>query len=119
MTTQLGEILTAMVTPFDESGELDLAEAQRLARWLVDRGNDGLVVAGSTGEGMALDSGERAELFRAVKNALGEDAAVIANIGSNDVRATIGAANEAQAAGADGLLVVVPPYVKPTQSGML
>ncbi len=115
----LGTIITAMITPFNRNGNIDIAEAQRLARWLVDRGNDGLVVAGSTGEGMALDARERGELFRAVKDAVADDAAVIANVGSNDVRTTIGAANEAQAAGADGLLVVVPPYVKPTQSGML
>ena len=85
----LGTIITAMITPFDEEGSIDVAEAQRLAKWLVDRGNDGLVVAGSTGEGMALDSGERAELFHAVKSAVGNDASVIANVGSNDVRATI------------------------------
>lgn len=115
----LGTIITAMITPFDDEGGLDVAEAQRLARWLVDRGNDGLVVAGSTGEGMALDAGERNELVRAVKDAVGSDAAVIANVGSNDVRATMRAADDAQNAGADGLLVVVPPYVKPTQSGML
>ncbi len=115
----LGTIITAMVTPFDSHGNVHVAEAQRLARWLVDRGNDGLVVAGSTGEGMALDSSERADLFRAIKEAVGERAAVIANVGSNDVRTTIAGANAAQAAGADGLLVVVPPYVKPTQSGML
>ncbi len=54
--TALGTIVTAMITPFDEQGALDVAEAQRLARWLVDRGNDGLVVAGSTGEGMTLDA---------------------------------------------------------------
>ncbi|MBV8637516.1 MAG: 4-hydroxy-tetrahydrodipicolinate synthase [Candidatus Eremiobacteraeota bacterium] len=115
----LGTIITAMTTPFDDDGNVDVVEAQRIARWLVDRGNDGLVVAGSTGEGMALDSGERAQLFRAVKDAVGDDAAVIANVGSNDVRVTINAADEARATGADGLLVVVPPYVKPTQSGML
>ncbi len=115
----LGTIITAMITPFDANGDVDLAEARRLARWLVDRGNDGLVVAGSTGEGMALDAGERNQLFRAVKDAAGKDAAVIANVGSNDIRTTINAADEARASGADGLLVVVPPYVKPTQSGML
>lgn len=115
----LGTIITAMITPFDANGKLDVAEAKRMARWLVDRGNDGLVIAGSTGEGMALDAGERNELFSAVKHAVGSDAAVIANVGTNDVRSTIRAAKDAQNAGADGLLVVVPPYVKPTQSGML
>ena len=115
----LGTIITAMITPFDSSGDVDEAEAGRLARWLVDRGNDGLVIAGSTGEGMTLDAAERKGLFRAVKDAVGSDAAVIANVGTGDIRSTIRASEDAQEAGADGLLVVVPPYVKPTQSGML
>jgi 4-hydroxy-tetrahydrodipicolinate synthase len=115
----LGTIITAMITPFDAAGNVDVAEAKRLARWLVDRGNDGLVIAGSTGEGMTLDAGERNELFRAIKEAVGTDAAVIANVGTSDTRSTVRAAKEAHAAGADGLLVVVPPYNKPTQSGMI
>ena len=115
----LGTIVTAMVTPFDERGELDLPEAQRLARWLVDRGNDGLVVAGSTGEGMTLDADERKQLWRAVKEAVGERAAVIANAGSNDTRGSVAAAQDAHAAGADAILAVVPYYNKPTQSGMI
>lgn len=117
--TALGSIVTAMITPFDEQGALDVAEAQRLARWLVDRGNDGLVVAGSTGEGMTLDAQERNELFRAVKEAVNGRAAVIANVGTSDTRTTVAAAKEAQLAGADALLVVVPPYNKPPQSGMV
>jgi len=115
----LGPIVTAMITPFNESGALDAKEAARLATWLVSRGTDGLVVAGSTGEGMTLDGGERRELVAAVKAAAGERSTVIANVGTNDVRTTIAAAKDAQASGADALLVVVPPYVKPTQSGML
>ncbi len=117
--TSLGSILTAMVTPFDEHGAFDAAEAARLATWLVDRGNEGLVVAGSTGEGMTLDPDERWELFSTVKKAVGSRASVIANVGTSDTRSTIRAAKEAQAAGADALLVVVPPYSKPTQGGML
>ena len=62
MTHALGAIYTAMVTAFDQQGELDLSESQRLARWLVARGNDGLVVAGSTGEGQTLDAAERVAL---------------------------------------------------------
>ncbi|HET9028668.1 MAG TPA: 4-hydroxy-tetrahydrodipicolinate synthase [Candidatus Aquilonibacter sp.] len=115
----LGTIITAMITPFDEQGNLHLDEAQRLASWLVDRGNDGLVVAGSTGEGMTLDAGERNELFRAVKAAVGAKASIIANVGTSDTRSTIRAAREAEAAGVDGLLVVVPPYSKPPQNGMM
>ena len=115
----LGTIVTAMITPFDERGDLDVAEAARLARFLVARGNDGLVVAGSTGEGMTLDAHERNTLVRSVKDAVGTTATVIANVGTSDTRSTIRAAREAQEAGADALLVVVPPYSKPTQSGML
>ena len=117
--TRIGSIVTAMITPFAENGDLNVAEAQRLARWLVDRGNDGLVVAGSTGEGMTLNSDERNELVRAVKAAVGGRASVIANVGTSDTRSTIAAAREAERAGADALLVVVPPYSKPPQSGML
>lgn len=116
---QLGTILTAMVTPFDASGNLDRSEAARLASWLVERGNDGLVIAGSTGEGMTLDTDERRALFAAVKAAIAGRATMIANVGTNDVRSTIRAGKEAQDAGADALLVVVPPYAKPTQGGML
>jgi 4-hydroxy-tetrahydrodipicolinate synthase len=117
--SRLGTICTAMITPFDERGNVDGKEAARIARWLVDRGNDGLVVAGTTGEGATLDANERRELFGAVKTAIGSSATMIANVGTNDVRSTIRAGKEAQEAGADALLVVVPPYVKPTQGGML
>ncbi len=117
--SRLGTICTAMITPFDERGDLDSKEAARVARWLVERGNDGLVVAGTTGEGATLDLRERRELFGAVKDAIGAGAAMIANVGTNDVRSTIRAGKDAQDAGADALLVVVPPYVKPTQGGML
>ncbi len=117
--TGLGTILTAMVTPFDDRGELDAREAQRLARWLVERGNDGLVVAGSTGEGQTLDAGERVALWRAVKEAVGDSAVVVANAGTNSTRESVGAVEAATAAGVDALLAVVPYYNKPTQSGML
>lgn len=115
----LGTILTAMITPFNDGGDVNLREAQRLACWLVDRRNDGLVVAGSTGEGMTLDSVERTALWAAVKEAVGDRASVIANAGSNDTRGSIVAARAAEAAGADAILAVVPYYNKPTQSGML
>jgi 4-hydroxy-tetrahydrodipicolinate synthase len=108
-----------MVTPFDESGGLNAAEAARLAQFLVDRGNDGLVVAGSTGEGQTLSAQEQLDLFRAVKRAVGGRAAVVANAGTNDTRASMQQAEAAEKAGADAILAVVPYYNKPTQSGML
>ncbi len=119
MKVKLGEVLTAMVTPFDERGALDVGEAQRLARWLISRGNDGLVVAGSTGEGQTLDPDERVALWKAVKEAAGDGAAVIANAGTNSTRESVAAVQAAAAAGADAILAVVPYYNKPTQSGML
>lgn len=112
-------IVTAMVTPFDRRGLLDIAEAQRLARWLVDRGTDGLVLAGSTGEGQSLDAKERNALFAAVKGAVGRRAIVIANTGTNNTRETIAATEDAASAGVDAILAVVPYYNKPPQSGMI
>ncbi|HZZ00722.1 MAG TPA: 4-hydroxy-tetrahydrodipicolinate synthase [Candidatus Baltobacteraceae bacterium] len=117
--SRLGTIVTAMITPFDEHGSLDIAEAQRLARWLVDRETDGLVLAGSTGEGQTLDKSERAALWAAVKSAVGDRAKVIANAGTNSTRESVAAAQDAAAAGADAILAVVPYYNKPTQSGMI
>ncbi len=119
MNRKLGTILTAMVTPFDERGDLDAREAARLARWLVERGNDGLVVAGSTGEGQTLDPGERVALWKAVKEAVGRDAVVVANAGTNSTRESVEAVAAAQSAGVDAILAVVPYYNKPTQSGMV
>lgn len=115
----LGNILTAMVTPFDRDGRLDEAEAARLARWLVERDTDGLVLAGSTGEGQTLEPAERVALWSAVKRAVGGRAAIVANAGTNATRESVTAVEAATAAGADAILAVVPYYNKPTQSGML
>jgi 4-hydroxy-tetrahydrodipicolinate synthase len=115
----LGSIVTAMITPFDEHGALHTREAARIAAWLVERGNDGLVVAGSTGEGQTLSREERNALIASVKDAVGGRAAVIANAGSNDTRDSVQSVKDAQAAGADAILAVVPYYNKPTQSGMI
>jgi 4-hydroxy-tetrahydrodipicolinate synthase len=115
----LGTIVTAMITPFDGGGEVDYRESARLAAWLVERGNDGLVVAGSTGEGQTLTPDERARLFSAVKEEVGGRAAVIANAGSNDTRDSVRSVKAAQKAGADAILAVVPYYNKPPQSGMI
>lgn len=119
MTTDLGRVITAMITPFDERGELNRDEAARLAVWLANRKTDALVIAGSTGEGQTLSAQERVELVHAVAGALAGKASVIANAGSNDTRDSVRAAEELENAGADALLAVVPYYNKPTQSGML
>jgi len=114
----IGAIVTAMITPFDKRGLLDIAESQRIARWLVDRKTDALVVAGSTGEGQTLDKSERIALWAAVKAAVGGRAAIIANAGTNNTKESVAIAVEAATAGADAILAVVPYYNKPTQSGM-
>lgn len=115
----LGTILTAMITPFDDRGGVNFSEAARLAAWLVDRKNDGLIVAGSTGEGQTLNRDERVALFSAVKEAVAGRACVIANAGTNDTRESVAAVKDAEKAGADAILAVVPYYNKPTQTGML
>ena len=117
--SRLGTIVTAMITPFDQGGEVNLKEAARLASWLVERDHDGLVIAGSTGEGQTMSPDERSRLFAAVKEAIGVRARLIANAGSNDTRESVALVKAAERAGADAILAVVPYYNKPTQSGMI
>ena len=111
-----GRVLTAMVTPFDSEGALDLDAAQRLARWLAQRGNDGLVLAATTGEAPVLSHEEKRDLIRAVSEAV--TIPVIAGTGSNDTAATVALTREAQALGAAGVIVVAPYYSRPPQSGI-
>lgn len=115
----LGRILTAMITPFDENDELDVEEAIKIANFLISRGNDGVVLAGSTGEGNALEISEKLALFASVKNALGSRGTVIAGTGGNNTRHSITLTRQAEEAGVDAALLTVPAYVKPTQAGML
>ena len=116
----IGVMLTAMVTPFRTDGSLDNEGAQRLAAHLVDvLGNDGLVVNGTTGESPTTTDAEKAEMIRAVKDAVGDRARVIAGVGTYDTAHSIHLAREAAAAGADGLLVVSPYYSRPPQAGLL
>lgn len=114
-----GRVLTAMVTPFTADGDLDLEAAQKVARHLVDTGNDGLVVSGTTGESPTTTVQEDGELLAAVVEAVGDRASVVAGVGTNDTRHSIQLARQAAAAGADGLLVVTPYYSKPPQSGIV
>jgi 4-hydroxy-tetrahydrodipicolinate synthase len=116
---KLGRILTAMITPFDAGGALDVREAVRVAEFLIERGNDGVVVAGSTGEGNALDTDEKLTLFREIKKALGDRATVVAGTGDNNTRRSIELTKAAEQCGVDAALLTVPAYVKPTQDGML
>jgi 4-hydroxy-tetrahydrodipicolinate synthase len=114
-----GQVITAMVTPFDASGKVDLDAAQRLAAHLVDLGNDGLVVSGTTGESPTTSDNEKAELVRAVVDAVGDRATVVASVGTYDTAHSVHLAREAEQAGAHGLLVVTPYYSRPPQAGLV
>ncbi|GAA2695757.1 4-hydroxy-tetrahydrodipicolinate synthase [Streptomyces aculeolatus] len=116
--TPFGRMLTAMVTPFTPDGALDLDGAQRLAAHLVDAGNDGLVLNGTTGESPTTSDAEKAQLVRAVVDAVGDRAHVVAGASTNDTRHSVELARAAQDAGAHGLLTVTPYYSKPPQQGL-
>jgi 4-hydroxy-tetrahydrodipicolinate synthase len=113
---RFGRVLTAMVTPFHDDGSLDLEGAMALARWLVEHGNDGLVIAGTTGEAPTLTDDEKVELWTAVRAAV--DVPLVAGTGSNDTRHTCEVSERAAATGVDGLLVVTPYYNRPSQAGL-
>jgi 4-hydroxy-tetrahydrodipicolinate synthase len=107
-----------MVTPFTADGALDLDGAQRLATHLVDAGNDGLIINGTTGESPTTSNAEKAALLRAVLEAVGDRAHVVAGVGTNDTRHSIELARTAEEIGAHGLLTVTPYYNKPPQEGV-
>jgi dihydrodipicolinate synthase (EC 4.2.1.52) len=117
-SVNFGRVLTAMVTPFTDEGELNYDEAARLADYLVTHGSDGLVVCGTTGESPTLTWQEEYELFRVVRDAVAGRAKVIAGTGSNSTREAIEATKKAAQLGLDGSLQVVPYYNKPTQAGL-
>ncbi len=112
-----GRILTAMVTPFHDDFSVNYQAAASLAKHLVESGNDGLVVAGSTGEAATLSKEEKLKLFAAVLDAVGDKATVIVGPGSNDTRASIALTQEAEKLGVHGSLLVGPYYNKPPQEG--
>ncbi len=114
---RFGRVLTAMVSPFGDDGALDLDRAQSLARYLVANGNDGIVVAGTTGESATLTHAEQIDLIRAVREAI-PDHSLVAGAGSNDTAAAVELTEEATAAGADGILQVTPYYNRPSQLGI-
>lgn len=113
-----GRLLTAMVTPFTAQGEVDEQATAALATNLVDRGHDGLIVCGTTGEYSTMTDEENEKVFRIVKEAVGDRAKIVAGVGSNDTAHTLHLASRAEAVGVDGLLVVTPYYNKPTQTGL-
>lgn len=116
----LGRLITAMVTPFDAEGEVDLARAEQLAARLVDdQRNDTVLVNGTTGESPTTTDDEKAALVRAVKRTVGDRAKVIAGVGTFDTRHTVHLCRQAAAAGADGLLAVTPYYSLPPQDAVV
>ncbi len=113
-----GRVLTAMVTPFKDDGSVDLDGVARVADHLVSNGNDGIVVSGTTGEAPTTSVAEDGEILRAVIDAVGDRATIIAGVGTNHTEHSIELNEQAAKAGADGVLLVSPYYNKPTQAGM-
>jgi 4-hydroxy-tetrahydrodipicolinate synthase len=113
---RFGRVLTAMATPFHEDESLDVDGAVSLARWLIDHGSEGLVLAGTTGEAPTLSDDEKVELWTAVRAAV--DVPLLAGTGTYDTRHTCALSERAAAAGVDGLLVVTPYYNRPSQAGL-
>ena len=111
-------MLTAMVTPFDEKGEVDYDQAKKLALALIDSGSEGLIVVGTTGESPTLVREEEYELFRIVKEVVGDRGAVVAGTGSNSTAEAVAATKGAEKIGVDACLLVVPYYNNPTQEGL-
>ncbi|MDD5590418.1 MAG: 4-hydroxy-tetrahydrodipicolinate synthase [Dehalococcoidales bacterium] len=115
---KLGRLLTAMVTPFNQKGEVDYQQAKRLALALLDSGSEGLVVVGTTGESPTLVRDEEIRIFTEIKEAVGERGSVVAGTGSNSTAEAVEATKAAERIGVDACLLVVPYYNKPTQEGL-
>ncbi len=121
MTTAapFGRVLTAMATAFHDDGSVDLEGTARIATHLVDHGHDGVVVSGTTGESPTTGVAEDGDILRAVKDAVGDRACVVAGVGTNATAHSVELARQAEKIGADGLLLVTPYYNKPGQAGVL
>lgn len=116
MSPSIGRVATAMVTPFDERGELDLDAAVELANWLVENGSDSLVLAGTTGESPTLTESEELVLFRTVRDAV--SVPVVAGAGSNSTASAVEQTRRASETGVDAILSVAPYYNRPSQAGL-
>lgn len=114
----LGRLLTAMITPFNESGEVDYGQVKKLALALLNSGSEGLVVSGTTGESPTLTREEKLRLFAEVKSVVGKRGAVIASTGNYSTAESLELTKEAERIGVDACLLVVPYYNKPTQEGL-
>jgi len=118
MKKELGRLITAMVTPFDKNGEVDYAQAKKLANALLDSGSEGLVIVGTTGESPTLRHPEEKKLFAEIKKAVGNRGSVIAGTGSNNTAEALEFTKDAEEIGVDACLLVVPYYNKPSQEGL-
>lgn len=116
MSARFGTVITAMVTPFDDNGELDLDAAAELAQWLVETGSDGLVLAGTTGESPVLSDSEVLALLRRVRESV--TVPILAGTGSNSTRHAVELTRQAAETGIDGILSVTPYYNRPSQAGI-
>lgn len=114
-----GEVLTAMITPFTDTGEVDYDKIWRLARYLVDNGSDGLVVTGTTGESPVLTADEKVAIYRAVVEAVGERATIVAGTGTYNTAESVELSQRAADAGVDAVMAVTPYYSKPDQAGLV
>jgi 4-hydroxy-tetrahydrodipicolinate synthase len=113
-----GQLITAMVTPFDKDGAIDWDGVARLAQHLVDTGHDGIAVNGTTGEAPTTKSSEKLEIIKVVKSVVGSKVKVLSGAGDNETSYTVEQAKRSQDAGADGILIVTPYYNKPPQAGI-
>jgi 4-hydroxy-tetrahydrodipicolinate synthase len=118
LTAPFGELVTAMVTPFYDNGEINYSKAAELAAYLAENGSEGIVVAGTTGESPTLTDQEKLRLFRTVVDAVGGKVKVLAGTGSNDTRHSAALTEEAEKCGVDGIMLVAPYYNKPSQEGL-
>jgi 4-hydroxy-tetrahydrodipicolinate synthase len=118
MMKNFGRLLTAMVTPFDSDGNVDYSQAKKLAAALTKSGNNGVVVCGTTGESPTVRVDEKLRLFKEIKAALGDKGTVVAGTGSYNTAESCELTREAEKAGVDACLLVVPYYNRPTQDGL-
>ncbi|MGI6678879.1 MAG: 4-hydroxy-tetrahydrodipicolinate synthase [Dehalobacterium sp.] len=113
-----GSVITAMITPFDQSGKINFTKALKFAQYLLENGSDSLVISGTTGESPSLSFNEKLALFTCIKEGTNRKGAIIAGTGSNDTQESIQLSSAAAKVGVDGLLLVVPYYNKPSQEGL-
>ena len=115
---KIGRLLTAMVTPFNEKGQVAYDQARKLSLALINSGSDGLIISGTTGESPVLSKDEKLKLFSEVKQAVGDRGYVVANTGNYNTADSVELTKKAQETGVDAILIVVPPYNRPTQEGL-